>query len=165
MPCLSRLPLLLAACATVLTFAAAPAFAQTVTPPKPPAMGGMDHSKMEGGKMDKMDDHASSGWKELDAYHQLMMDTWHPAKGKNDLAPTRAKATAMSDQAKVLGKSIAPKGCDSPALKTAAAKLVPQTQALADMVSAKADDAALKTALKALHDQFEVLEMGCMPAK
>ena len=163
---MSRFPAfkLFAAC-VAMTFTAASAVAQTKTPPpKPPAMGGMDHSKMDGGKMKDME-HAGSGWKELDAYHQFMMDTWHPAKGTNDLAPTRAKAASMAEQAKVLSKSVAPKGCDTPALKTAVTKLVPQTQALADMVAAKADDAALKSALTALHDQFDVLEMGCKPSK
>ncbi len=164
---MSRFPAvkLLAAACIAMTLTAASAAAQTKTPPpKPPAMGGMDYSKMDGGKMEDME-HAGSGWKELDAYHQLMMGTWHPANGKNDLAPTRAKAVAMAEQANVLGKSIAPKGCDTPALKAAVTKLVPETQALANMVAAKADDTALKSALKALHAQFEVLEMGCKPSK
>ncbi len=164
---MSRFPafkLLTAACVAV-TLTTVSAAAQTKTPPpKPPTMGGMDHSKMDGRKMEEMD-HAGSGWKELDAYHQFMMDTWHPAKGKNDLAPTRAKAAGMAEQAKVLGMSVAPKGCDTPTLKTAVTKLVPQTQALADMVTANANDATLKNALKALHDQFDVLEMGCKPSK
>ena len=79
--------------------------------------------------------------------------------------PNSAKAASMAAQAKVLAASVAPKGCDTPTLKTVVSKLAPQTLELSAMVTAKADDAALKAALKALHGQFEVLEMGCKPAK
>ena len=34
-----------------------------------------------------MDDHAMSGWKELDSFHMLMMETWHPVKKSGDLKP------------------------------------------------------------------------------
>jgi hypothetical protein len=95
----------------------------------------------------------------------LMMATWHPAKDQNDLKPIRAKATAMVDAAKTLAASTAPKGCDAPKLKETAAALPAGTQKVADLVAAKADDAALKTALGALHEQFDVLEMGCTMPK
>lgn len=124
-------------------------------------MGAMDH-KMEH-KMES--DHAMSPWKEMDAYHMLMMATWHPAKDKGDMAPTRAKINEMVASAKVLAASAAPKGCDSPKLKEAAAGLVEQTQGVADMVAKKADDVALKAAMKALHDKFDVLEEGCVMPK
>ncbi len=157
--------------------AASTAAAQTATEKtkeKPPAgMAGMDHSKMgqmDHSKMGQMDHskmgamEAKSGWKELDAYHQLVMDTWHPAKDKNDLAPTRAKSADLVKAAKALASSTAPKGCDTPKLKEAAAEVPRATQAVADLAAKNADDAALKAALKDLHDKFEVLAMGCSSA-
>lgn len=121
-------------------------------------MGQMDHSKMGM-------DHAMSSWKELDAYHMLMMATWHPARDKGDLAPTRAKITDMVAAAKVLAASKAPMGCDAAKVKDAAAALPKNTQGVADLVTTKADDATLKDAMKALHDKFDVLEMGCATPK
>jgi hypothetical protein len=123
----------------------------------------MDHAAMQPGKMGK--EMAMSPWKELDAYHELMMATWHPAKDKNDLAPMRAKAAAMVTAANVLAASTAPKGCDAPKLKSAAAALPGETKAVADLVTAKADDVSLKAALKGLHEKFDVLEMGCTMPK
>jgi malonyl CoA-acyl carrier protein transacylase len=81
------------------------------------------------------------------------------------MAPTRAKINEMVASAKVLAASTAPKGCDSPKLKEAAAGLVGHTQGVADMVAKKADDVALKAAMKALHDKFDVLEEGCVMPK
>jgi len=126
-------------------------------------MGAMDH-KMDH-KMEGEMNHAMSPWKEMDAYHMLMMATWHPAKDKGDMAPTRARINEMVASAKVLAASSAPKGCDSPKLKEASAGLVSQTQGVADLVAKQADDVALKAAMKALHDKFDVLEEGCVMPK
>lgn len=118
--------------------------------------GAMDHSAMHG-----QSGHAMSGWKELDSYHMLMMETWHPIKDKGDVAPIRAKATRLVDAARLLGKSTPPAKCNKPELKKAAADLVGSTEAVANLVTKKADDAALSAAMKKLHEEFEVLEEGC----
>ena len=163
-----------ARCVTLLaagvTLIAAPLSAQEKPPAKPPAAA-MDHAKMDHAKMDhaKMDhakmDHGAKadGWKELDAYHMLMMATWHPAKDKNDLAPIRAKATEMVASAKLVAASTSPMACQKPDLLKAQAALPMETEKVAAMVAAKAADADLKAGLKGLHDRFELLE-GCAGA-
>jgi hypothetical protein len=50
-------------------------------------------------------------------------------------------------------------------VKTAIARLVPESEAVAALVARKADDATLKAALKTVHDTFHVAEEGCKPAK
>jgi hypothetical protein len=127
----------------------------------PPTQHKMDRGAMNHGKEQHGEDHAASGWKELDMYHALMMATWHPAKDKNDLAAIRAQAPQMVESATTLAKSTAPARCDTPRNREAAAKLPAQTRVVADLVTKQADDATLKAALKTLHDQFEVLEEGC----
>ena len=102
----TRLAALLATSAALI---AAPLSAQEKPPAKPPAAA-MDHSKMDHSKMDHGAAKAE-GWKELDAYHMLMMATWHPAKDKNDLAPIRAKATEMVASAKLVAASKSPMAC------------------------------------------------------
>ena len=149
----TRLAALLATSAALI---AAPLSAQDKPPAKPPAAA-MDHSKMEHSKMDHGAGKAD-GWKELDAYHMLMMATWHPAKDKNDLAPIRAKATEMVASAKLVAASKAPMSCQKPDLLKAQAALPAETEKVAAMVSAKAADAELKAGLKGLHDRFDVLE-------
>ncbi len=145
---------------------AALVFAGSLSAQQPPAkekMAGMDHGKMD--KMMEMD-HASGPWKELNAYHELMMATWHPAAAANsDLSPTRAKISDMVVAANTLAASTAPKGCDAPKVKAAVAALPKETQSVADLVAKKADDATLKGAMKSLHQKFEVLEMGCETPK
>lgn len=101
-----------------------------------------------------------SGWKELDAYHMVMMQVWHPAKEKSDLAPIRAQATKLADAADVLAKASVPAACDTPATREAVAKVQADSRALAGLV-ASGTDAEVKDALKALHDRFEGLNHGC----
>ncbi len=153
---------LVALLATSAALIAAPLSAQEKPPAKPPATE-MDHSKM----MDhSKTDHGAAkaeGWKELDAYHMLMMATWHPAKDKNDLAPIRAKATEMVASAKLVAASKSPMACQKPELLKAQAGLPAETEKVAAMVAAKAADADLKAGLKGLHDSFDVLE-GCAGA-
>lgn len=141
----------LAVTALAVAISAATASAQT-TPAKP--MDKMDHSKME-------QEHGKSPWKELDAYHEFMMATWHPAKGKNDMAPLKAKAGDMAKSAKLWADSKPPKGCDAPKLKDAVAKVNTGSADLAALVAKGADDATLKTKLGELHETFEIVEGGC----
>jgi hypothetical protein len=147
--------------ATSAALIAAPLSAQDKPPVKPP-VAEMDHSKMDHSKMDHGAAKAE-GWKELDAYHLLMMATWHPAKDKNDLAPIRAKAAEMVASAKLVAASKAPMSCQKPDLLKAQAALPGETEKVAAMVAAKAADADLKAGLKGLHDRFDVLE-GCAGA-
>jgi len=128
------------------------------TKPAPAKPMEMDHGKME------MQEPAT-GWKELDAFHELMAASWHPASGKNDLAPAKAKAADMAKAAKMWADSKAPKGCDTPKIKEALTKVNGSTQEYAALVAKGSDDATIKSKLGAIHDTFEVVEMGCKPEK
>jgi len=164
----ARLAALLAASAALIAAPLAPPLSAQEKPPVKPPVAEMDHAKMDHSKMDhsKMDHGAAKaeGWKELDAYHMLMMATWHPAKDKNDLAPIRAKANEMVASAKLVAASKSPMACQKPELLKAQAGLPVETEKVAAMVAAKAADADLKAGLKGLHDRFDLLE-GCAGAE
>ncbi len=150
-----------AALATVLLVTNASAQA---APPKPPAgHGAMDHSA-HGKAEAKEADHAKSGWAELDAFHDVMSAAWHPAKN-DTLAPARASAGKIVAAAKAWNAAKAPMGCEAPAVKTGIAKLVPESEAVVALVARKADDAAVKAALKTVHDTYHVVEAACKPMK
>ena len=165
----------IATAATALLFAAGSMSAQTPPPKVEKVEKKVEKAekaekvekveKMDHGQMDQDKHHAMSPWKELDEFHMLVMDTWHPAKEKNDMKPTREKANDLVKSARKLAASPAPAGCDSPKLKEAAAGMPTYAQNVSDLVAKKADDAALKAALKTMHDKFEVIEGGCTKPK
>ena len=101
-----------------------------------------------------------SGWKELDAYHMVMMQVWHPAKEKNDLAPIRAQAGKLATAADTWAKAQIPSACDTPENRANVAKVQAESRALVALAAAGAD-AEVKAALAALHDRFELVNRGC----
>lgn len=110
------------------------------------------------------DHHGKSGWKELDAYHELMAATWHPAKS-NDLKPIRAKADSLASAAKVWSESKVPAACDTKPIKDAIADVVTGSTQMLHLVHGNAGDAELKAALHDVHERFEVVEKGCKNVK
>lgn len=104
-----------------------------------------------------------SGWKELDAYHMVMMQVWHPAKEKGDLAPIRAQAGKLADAADVWAKAAVPSACDSPDNRASIARVQAESRALVAL-AASGSDADLKAALAAVHERFELVNRGCKVA-
>ena len=126
--------------------AALPLAAQATTPPAPKSM---EH-------------HGASGWKELDAFHELMAATWHPAKA-GDLKVIRAKADSLSASAKAWAASKVPTACDKKEIRDAMADVVTGSAKVAQLVADKGADADVRTALHDVHERFEVVEHGCQP--
>ncbi|MEP6778538.1 MAG: hypothetical protein ABJC26_01520 [Gemmatimonadaceae bacterium] len=148
----------LAFASLLAVFAAAPLSAQGSAKKAEGKMEGMEHSMM--GMQEP-----ATGWKELDAFHTIMAATWHPASGKNDLAPLKAQAADLAAAAQTWKASTAPKGCDSPKIKDAILKVAAGSRNVAEMVTKGTDDAALKKSLGEVHKIFEAVEMGCKPGK
>lgn len=163
---------LVLAAALALTALARPALAQStpaappvVPPATPPAAqtarpAAMDHGAMDHGAMGHGAMSQEGGWAAMDQFHMLLMKSWHPAKGTNDLAPTRANAAAMATKAEEWTKAPVPAKCGS-ATKAAVARIATDARALAGLVAASAADAQVKESLGALHDRFESVEKGC----
>lgn len=105
---------------------------------------------------------ASTGWKELDVFHELMAAAWHPAKS-GDLNVIRAKADSLSASAKAWAASKVPAACDTKPIRDAIADVVAGSAKVAQIVANKAADADVRTALSDVHDRFEVVEHGCQP--
>jgi hypothetical protein len=135
-----------------------------------------DMSKMKEHDMSKMKEHDMSGikehdmskmmeqmgrsWKEMNAFHQLLAATYHPAS-KDTLQPLRDRAAELAVAAKAWSGSTAPASCNSDEIKQKVATLATDAQGIAAQVQAKATDADLKTSIAALHALFESVEMTC----
>lgn len=165
---MTRLPLALAAIALL---AATPAAAQHAGHGAHPAPATTDtakaahdahaaHGAHGAATSSGMREHMS-GWKELDAYHMVMMQAWLPAKDGGNLAPARAQAAALAHHADQWAASSVPAACDSPAARAGVKKVQAGSQAFAKLVESRAADEALLAALRTLHDDFEAVNRGC----
>jgi hypothetical protein len=126
--------------------------------------GTMKGGMMKGGMMGgMMQGEMKSGWGELDAFHSMLMATWHPAE-KDSLALARSLAATLSAAADAWAKSKGPAACDNAALRQELPAIVANTKAFASVATNPAKDADVKAALKKVHDGFEKTAEPCMMA-
>jgi hypothetical protein len=99
-------------------------------------------------------------WKEMDAFHEVMAQTFHPAEeGKFD--PIRTRSQEMLDKATAWESSNAPEGYDKKAVTKSLKKLVSGSKELNKLVKDNAADNILKEKLSALHDVFHGIMEKC----
>lgn len=97
-------------------------------------------------------------WKELDDYHTVMAQTFHPSEEGN-LQPIKERSGELADKAKALKKSAIPAAYQKPGVKETLNLLAKESKALDKMVRKKKPDADITKSLAALHDRFhEVME-------
>jgi hypothetical protein len=118
------------------------------TPPKPKSAMESHHA-------------SSSGWKELDLFHELLAETWHPLEHGADFKPIREKAAKLGDAGKAWGASKVPAACDKKVVTDAVAAAVTNSRMVADLVAKQAPDSTVKNAMKKLHHEFEAAEHNC----
>jgi hypothetical protein len=146
----------LAASAALLVAAAAVADAQATTDKKPQQAPAHAHGTPAA--------HTASGWSQMDAFHEVLQKTWHPAARSNDLRPIRTTADTLAQRAEAWAQSTPPAGCDSPKVKESVQRIQSDTRLLVMAIRRNAPDGEVKAALKGVHDVFGVAERGCTAA-
>jgi hypothetical protein len=101
----------------------------------------------------------AKNWKEMDDFHMVMAETFHPYKDSADLAPVKAKINELVESADKWSQTALPAKVDNDEMKTKLQQLKSETQALADVIQA-GDDKAIGSQLTKVHDLFhEIQEM------
>ncbi len=98
-------------------------------------------------------------WKEMDDFHLIMAEAFHPYKDSSNLIPVKNLAEEMSTLAEKWANATLPKKVDNEEVKLELQKLKVDTRALADLIKSKADNETIGSSLNALHDSFhEIME-------
>jgi hypothetical protein len=101
----------------------------------------------------------SDEWKEMDSFHMIMAEAFHPFKDSSNLAPVKKLAEEMATEADKWASASLPTKVDNEEVKEELQKLKTDTRALADLIKSGADDKAIGSSLDALHDSFhEIME-------
>jgi hypothetical protein len=101
----------------------------------------------------------SDEWKEMDSFHMIMAEAFHPYKDSANLAPVKKMAEEMAIEADKWASASLPKKVDNEEVKEELQKLKTDTRSLADLIKSGADDKAIGSSLDALHDSFhEIME-------
>jgi hypothetical protein len=100
---------------------------------------------------------AGDEWKEMDDFHTLMADAFHPYKESLDLAPAKEKATELATAAKKWEEAPIPNKVDTDKVKQALEQLATLAAEFPAVVQT-GNDEAVAEALTTLHDKFHVIQ-------
>ncbi|MBY0436100.1 MAG: hypothetical protein K2U26_18565 [Cyclobacteriaceae bacterium] len=100
---------------------------------------------------------ASDEWKEMESFHMIMAEAYHPLKDSANLAPAKSRAEALASEAEKWAAAELPEKVDTEEVKSQLIALKSTTRSFADQVKANAPDADLSIALEALHEQFHLI--------
>jgi len=97
-------------------------------------------------------------WKEMDEFHTVMADVFHPLKDSGNLEPIRSRASELAASAERWSGAALPERVDNEDMKDKLEALKNGTRELADQVAAQAADSVVNSQLSALHDMFHSIQ-------
>jgi hypothetical protein len=98
-------------------------------------------------------------WKELNSFHKVMAEAFHPLKDSGNVGPAKKLADQMAEEAARWASSTLPEKVNTGEMKSNLEKLKAETKALAEEIGKGASDDIIKAKLSSLHHQFhEIME-------
>ena len=111
-------------------------------------------------KDDAHDHHTGEGqnaWKEMDDFHMIMAETFHPYKDSANLEPVKTRAAELMNAADLWASATLPSRVDNETVKSKLLQLKSEAAALAESVKS-ADDNVIGDQLTKLHDTFHEIQ-------
>jgi len=93
-------------------------------------------------------------WPEMDSFHLIMAEAFHPYKDSSNLEPVKRLAEEMATEVDKWAGATLPEKVNTDEVKAQLQQLKSDTRALADKIKASAPDEEIGASLTALHDSF-----------
>ncbi len=93
-------------------------------------------------------------WKDMDEFHTVMADMYHPLKDSNNLAPIRKDAAMFSAAAAKWAQSELPSKVDNEETRQLLSDLNAGAKELEQLVGTQAPDSVVAAKLTSVHDTF-----------
>ena len=101
---------------------------------------------------------AEDEWAEMDSFHTIMAEVYHPLKDSGDVRPIMARATELADEAEKWAAAPLPSKVDNEEVKKLLAKLKTDTRQLADQIIEGTEEDVAGAQLTALHELFHQIQ-------
>ncbi|HET9487273.1 MAG TPA: hypothetical protein VFO54_07565 [Chryseosolibacter sp.] len=98
-----------------------------------------------------------SDWKEMDEFHLIMAETFHPYKDSANLEPVKTRAGELMEAADRWSSASLPEKVDNDTVRKKLQQLKSEARSLAESVSS-ADDEEIGEKLTRLHDTFHEIQ-------
>ena len=96
-------------------------------------------------------------WKEMDEFHEVMADVYHPLKDSNNLEAIKRDAPKLTIAAEKWAQSVIPEKVNNDETKELLARLEDGCQQLKQLVNDNASDEEIATKLTAQHETFHTI--------
>jgi hypothetical protein len=96
-------------------------------------------------------------WKEMDDFHMIMAETFHPYKDSANLEPAKTRAGELAAAAEKWSRTALPDKVDNDEMKKKLSDLREGSLSLVEKVAA-GDDAAIGDQLNKVHDLFHAIQ-------
>lgn len=96
-------------------------------------------------------------WKEMDDFHEVMAETFHPYQDSMNLEPVKTRATELVTAAGRWVDAAIPERVDNPEVKSKLQQLKSEAEALVASVQA-ANDTEIGQRLNQLHNTFHAIQ-------
>lgn len=96
-------------------------------------------------------------WPEMNEFHEIMADSFHPFKDSANLEPAKANAAEMAKVAGKWANAPLPEKVDNEETKTNLTQLVNDSDSFVQIVQS-GDSVKIGESLTALHDQFHKIQ-------
>jgi hypothetical protein len=93
-------------------------------------------------------------WADMDSFHSIMADAYHPLKDSSNLQPAKDKAEAMAAEADKWSQAELPDKVNNDEMKAMLAELQTGTKDFASQVKSNVPDSTLAKSLEELHNKF-----------
>ena len=100
---------------------------------------------------------AAKEWKEMDEFHMVMAESFHPYKDSLNLEPAKEKAVELAVAARAWRESAAPDGVEKARIEGKLDDLVRLSDEFSNEVSSSSDE-VIADKLTAVHDLFHELQ-------
>ena len=98
-------------------------------------------------------------WPEMESYHMVMAEAYHPFADSKNLEPTKSLAENLAKESEKWAAAPLPDKMNTEDVKAKLESLKTDSRKLADLVKSGAGDEQIGAALAALHDRFhEIIE-------
>ena len=97
-------------------------------------------------------------WPEMDSFHMIMAEVFHPYKDSSNVEPAKRMAEEMAQAAEGWQKTALPGKVDNDEMKAQLVELAIGTRAMADQIKAGSTDPEIGKSLTALHDRFHKIQ-------
>jgi hypothetical protein len=108
-----------------------------------------DNSKTEGQE-----------WKEMDSFHMIMAEAFHPYKDSANLAPAKTLAKDMADEAGKWAVAPLPEKVNNEEMKSRLQSLNESSQGFLKLINDNAPDSVVAKSLTDLHHLFHEVQEG-----